>query len=256
MKTKHIYLCDNSIDGIFSAIYAAYESNYGHNNNSIMICDGEYNREIFSDYIDVATDYDKALKVAHTISSKISPQALTVIQRASASYDIDKANAIYQVVVLGLAYGPCVLDQLTQPAVLKLFTLDRNVNNEIMHLNGFLRFKELRSHALFAKINPKNNILPYLANHFTDRFPEENWAIADTVHQSAIFHKKHEGSTYLSLRDVNLDELVHDYSDDELFMQKLWKHFVDTIAIESRVNTNLQRQNLPIRFRKYMSEFN
>ena len=38
-------------------------------------------------------------------------------------------------------------------------------------------------------------------------------------------------------------------------MQKLWKLFVDTIAIKERTNRNLQRQLLPLWFRKYMKEY-
>ena len=34
---RHIYLCEDSAEGIFSAIYKAYEDRYGHANNEIRI---------------------------------------------------------------------------------------------------------------------------------------------------------------------------------------------------------------------------
>ena len=52
-----------------------------------------------------------------------------------------------------------------------------------------------------------------------------------------------------------MDELTLTYSEDEKQLQKLWKLFVNTIAIKERVNPKLQRQMLPLRFRKYMKEF-
>ena len=55
--------------------------------------------------------------------------------------------------------------------------------------------------------------------------------------------------------EVDMDELALTYSEDEKQLQKLWKLFVDTIAIKERVNPKLQRQMLPLRFRKYMKEF-
>ena len=57
------------------------------------------------------------------------------------------------------------------------------------------------------------------------------------------------------MEEVNLDELELQYSAEEKDMQRLWKLFVDTIAIKERINTDLQRQMLPLRYRKYMKEF-
>ena len=36
---------------------------------------------------------------------------------------------------------------------------------------------------------------------------------------------------------------------------ELWKGFFESISIKERENYRLQRQNLPIRFRKNMTEF-
>ena len=54
------------------------------------------------------------------------------------------------------------------------------------------------------------------------------------------------------------DRLVLTLGEDlaeEKEWQKLWKVFVDTIAIKERMNRNLQRQMLPLHFRKFMKEF-
>ena len=53
----------------------------------------------------------------------------------------------------------------------------------------FLRFSELENGVLFATIHPKDNVLPYLAEHFTDRLPSENFMIYDATHQSVAVHK-------------------------------------------------------------------
>ena len=69
------------------------------------------------------------------------------------------------------------------------------------------------------------------------------------------YHKANYKTVYLSMDEVDMDELTLTYSEDEKQLQKLWKLFVDTIAIKERVNPKLQRQMLPLRFRKYMKEF-
>ena len=60
---------------------------------------------------------------------------------------------------------------------------------------------------------------------------------------------------YAAMEEVDFDELSLQYSEDEKDMQKLWKLFVDTIAIKERKNRDLQRQLLPLWFRKYMKEY-
>lgn len=44
-------------------------------------------------------------------------------------------------------------------------------------------------------------------------------------------------------------------SEREDFIQSLFRHFVSTISIEDRKNTDLQRNLLPLRFRPFMTEF-
>ena len=130
-----------------------------------------------------------------------------------------------------------------------------NFTNESHFFIEILRFEELENGTLFGRINPKSEVLPYLADHFADRFAGEQWVIADTVHRTVLLHKANYKTVYLSMDEVDMDELTLTYSEDEKQLQKLWKLFVDTIAIKERVNPKLQRQMLPLRFRKYMKEF-
>ena len=173
----------------------------------------------------------------------------------SLSYIPEKADVIYRVIILALQMGNQVLDHLTDPNVALLFKMERNANNEILHEQGFLRFEELASGVLFARINPKNAILPYLAYHFADRFPEENWVIADTTHGSMMIHERGKGCSYIHAKDEDFDRLLLSYSEEEEVFQKLWKRYIDSVGIKARENISLQNQMLPLRFRKYMKEF-
>ncbi len=44
---RHIYLCENSAEGIFSAIYRAYEEGYPHEHNEVVIDTEGRNMELF-----------------------------------------------------------------------------------------------------------------------------------------------------------------------------------------------------------------
>lgn len=252
---KYVYLCEDTPEGIFTAVYNAYEDRHGIDCTEVKIRSGCFNQEFFAEYISVDTDYEKAVKVARTIQKKISMQAYDFIMKSAISYKPEKADAIYRFIAAGLKMGACVLEHLTAPYMQTLFALERHTDNEIMHLRGFLRFEELENGILFARTNPKNAILPYLAEHFADRFSGEEWMIADTVHETVVIHKKNKGYIHAAMSEINFDELSLQFSAEEHMIKELWNRFVDTIAIEERKNENLQRQMLPLRFRKYMKEF-
>lgn len=252
---RNVYLCEDSAEGIFSAIYRAYEEKNGHRNNEIQINREGFNRQLFCEYVPVETDYERAVKVARTVQREISAQAYEFIHKTSASWRDDKADAIYRLIIEGLHVGAKALQHLTAPHMQILCDIERNVNNEICHCKEFLRFEELENGTLFAKINPKSAILPYMSDHFEDRFSGEKWMIADTVHRTMLIHELEKPTIYVSMEEIEFDELQLTYSRDEEMMQSLWKLFVDAIAIKERINPKLQRQLLPLRFRKYMKEF-
>ncbi|MDI9509308.1 MAG: hypothetical protein QM217_05765 [Bacillota bacterium] len=70
MNLTKIFVCENSIDGIFTAIYQAWSSGYGHANVKIEEeCEKNTysNIQLFSDYIHVKTNIEQALMVSRSI---------------------------------------------------------------------------------------------------------------------------------------------------------------------------------------------
>lgn len=252
---KYIYLCEDSLEGIFSAVYRAYEDGHGHEANEIRVREAGANRELFCEYLSVETEFGRAVKVARTIQEKISHKAYEFVRKAAVSERREKADAIYRFIIHGLHVGNAILQHLGAPFMQILCDIEKCVDNEIGHWNQFLRFEELANGSLFARINPKSEVLPYLADHFSDRFSGEDWIIADTVHQTVLIHHANQKCLYAAMEEVDFDKLSLQYSSGERNMQQLWKLYVDKAAIKERANPNLQRQLMPLRFRKYMREF-
>ena len=252
MITKHIYICEDSIDGIFTGIYDAWASRYGHENNRIVI-DEPMNLTLFSEYFKVETDHDKARSVADSIKRKISDTAYDMICHSALSKDRDKADSIYRFMILGYAMGGRVIDYLSHPAVNHVFCMDRNLNFEVMHYRGFLRFSQLKNGVLVSGIRPANDITEILAPHFQDRLTDENWLIYDEDRKKAAVHQAGYSWIMTDASDLNKEHFT-DYSDQELMMQELWKHFVDTIGIEARKNDKLRLSMMPNRYREFMRE--
>ena len=174
---RHIYLCENSAEGIFSAIYRAYEEGYPHEYNEVVIDTEGRNMELFCEYHTVVTNFEHAVKVARTIRRKISEEAYDFIHRCCGSYEAQKADAIYRFVQEGLRMGRAVMSHLTAPYMQTLFAIVRNFTNESHFFIEILRFEELENGTLFGRINPKSEVLPYLADHFADRFAGEQWGL-------------------------------------------------------------------------------
>lgn len=169
---------------------------------------------------------------------------------------MDKADAIYKTIVLALSMkdGSKVLECLGEPCVSRTFRLSRCMGNEAHHLLGFLRFRELENGILFAQITPKNHVLEFLGEHFSDRLPEENFMIYDATRGQAALHAKGKGFFITDIQGLEEGQLSR-ISREEAEWQRLWKGFFDSIAIEARKNPKLQAQNLPKRFWQNMVEF-
>lgn len=255
-KPKRVYQCEDTPDGIFSAIYDAWASRYGHKYIEIREnIPGEdfHDMELFTEYINVPADSNKAGKVAESIRSKISEDAYETVMKSTLSFKRGKADAIYRFLQLGFHAGGTVMEQLSHPYVFPLFEMERRINFEVQHYYGFLRFCELENHILAAKIRPENHILSLLAEHFADRFPEENWMIYDAGRRAAAFHAKGYPWIMADQREIDTELLEH-YSEGEKDMQAFWQAFVDAIGIKDRYNEKLQYQMMPNRFREFLRE--
>lgn len=258
----YIFLCEDSIDGIFTGVYDAWASRYGHGNISLTTCPTD-NYSLFDEYVTVQTDYEKSEKVARTLRSRLGEDTYTEICQAASSteeYDrkkaMNKGEAIYRTIVLALALkdGSKVLNYLGEPYVNRVFHLSRSTGNEAHHLLGFLRFQELENGILFARIHPRNHVLPFLGEHFSDRLPQENFMIYDASHSQAALHPKGKGFFLTDTGELD-EEMLHRYSPEETEYQKLWCRFFDSIAVEARINPKLQNQNILKRFQQDVIEF-
>lgn len=247
-----VYLCEDTPDGIFTAIYDAWAAKIPDGRLSIRV-EENYMMEFFTDYVYVQTDLEKAVKVARSVSRKIGTQAYDMIYKTALSCEEEKIDVIYHFLKMGFAYGPSVVMMHTNDTVCRLFELSRAVTNESHLFREFVRFGESEEGILIARIKPKNQVLSLIAHHFTDRFPEENFVILDEVHQTGLFHEKRK-EWYLAPLTKEVLEGIWAHSKGAEY-ENLWKAFFRTIAIRERTNPQCQRNHCALRYRDYMVEF-
>lgn len=257
-KLVRIYQCEDSTDGILSAIYEAGISGYGHDYIRIEPqVEGEPDTiALFSEYMKIATDAGKAEKVAKTVMEKISQRAYRYMMYAVSSSAADRGDALYQFLTYGFSIGDKICDMLQFAPAKRVFELQRAVGNEAHFSREFLRFKEVRQEPrlMLAVFEPTNRVLPMVMEHFHDRFLGEWFIIYDKTHREAGFHIPFSAIEIrlLTEEEANqlegLDEKEEDYAD-------LWKTFFHAIAIEERKNEKLQRNLMPLHYQKHVTEF-
>lgn len=255
---KTIFLCEDTPDGIFTAVYDAWNSGLGHRNVALEI-NGCFNYSLFARYRSVSTDYEKSFKVARSLQNKLSRQVFAMAYYAALSEPPAKADAVYRFLVLAFRHGPDIVSMLGLPEVQTVFSLWRRVGNEAHYFREFIRFSDAGSGILFGTIHPKSNVLPLVAPLFSDRMPSETWALLDETRNLAVFHPAGQEWFFTPVsEDQPASFPGHRLSPDiksEDQYRSMWKVFHKTIAIKERVNPRCQRNHLPLWYRKNMTEF-
>lgn len=248
-----IFVCRDDFDSIICGVYDAWMSRLGHSNVKLVLADTG-NLEMFAEYREVEVSEEKIDKVIKAVRQKISAEAFKMIYKASLSWEEQKADWIYRFLIYGFHYGAGVTEFLQIPAVYEMFRLNRSVSGETHLMTEFVRFSEMKEGILLSTIGPKNDVLSLIAPHFADRLNSERWIIYDENRKKAAVHNPDAGWILLSTKDESWQDKLTSETDQNSY-ENLWKAFFDNIAIKERSNYVCQRGHLPLRFRKYMTEF-
>lgn len=257
-----IYVCEDSLTGIFSGIYEVWKRKMTAEEAGLEVGDS-FERRLFCEYIFCKAEERKALAVIRMIQKNLGADVYEKISYALLSADRRKADMVFRAMFEAkkLSRKDRLMEHLGNEAVRAVFGMYRQVANEAHHYKGFVRFRELKNKTLFAKIEPKHAVLPCIAEHFADRFPQENWIIYDKTHEVFLIHEK--GKRYYFLQQYmcmkgdsgSAQNIAGGFSEEEMDYETLWKGFVQSISVAERENRALQNQNLPLRFRTNLVEF-
>lgn len=252
---KKILVCENSMEGIFTAVYDGWHWGNKGIRVGIAVEEPEY-PELFADRVDIISDCEKAMKVARSVRHKLGEQIYEAVCYAVVSTHPDKGTAVFYLLRKALGGGACdrhVLEALADPAVSLVSSLRIKVWHEIHRFYGFVRFRELAGGSLISSIHPENDILELLGPHFSNRFPNENWMIYDEKRKKVLVHEKgKECSVYVQ---VTLNKMSGEFPGDYDEYEALWKSFCTHITIKERTDLDLQKQFVPLKFRSNMLEF-
>ena len=245
LREDVVYRYDGTLDGMLCCIFASYE----HHEMPSVIQSSRHPQSSLFETRSIRTIPEKASRVAAGLRRTAGSEAADLVQLSHLTNLPEKERHALAFTRLAMKTGPSVCSMLTDYRVKTLQQAVRHLQNESHHLCGFIRFAEA-NHTLIAQISPQNDVLPLLDGHFSDRFPEERFIIYDRSRQTALMHLP-SFSRIVPVNELKMPEL----SQEEINIQLLWRRFHQSIAIEGRLNRRLQQNNMPLRFRPNMTEF-
>ena len=239
-----IYVYDGSLAGFLCCVH---ESFYAKELPADILSASDYEPSLYEQKL-IVTDEVKARAVRESIAKSISARALEITDHVFICHHARKELKLLKFLIRAFRVGAKAPFMLGDAEVAEVLAMERHMLGERHLLLGFIRFKDYGG-MLSAVISPKNFVLPLLAEHFINRFPNENFMIYDKTYKAALVYQDKK------LEITAVEEIeFKDESDEEIYYQDLWKKFYKTIGIEERLNPKCRMSHMPKRYWENMTE--
>ncbi|ALB44419.1 MULTISPECIES: TIGR03915 family putative DNA repair protein [Clostridium] len=243
-----IYLYDDTFEGLLTSIYDAFYSN-GSPPTSIYGKSQTNTPLLLGNIVEISTDINKFKKVKNAIINKINFLSLKKIYFAFLSNYEDKGIIIFNYLKIAFKLGPDVHDFLNIDVIRLVDNITKKVLNECHRFEGFIRFNQIEEKLLYSSIEPDNDILELIGDHFKNRFPREYFIIHDISRQKALIYN----TNFYEIIDMDIEtyEKLKFHNDE---YTDLWKTYFKSTTIQERKNLKLQCRMMPKRYWKHILE--
>lgn len=246
------YIYDGTFEGWLCCVGESYESkeipgrirlvtNNAASNDIITEESLFYSRKI-------VTLQEKAVRVRNGITAKIGTGFLHILEKSFCTCRPDREEEMLLFTHKGFRYGMRIMNLRQDPVIRNIHKGLRDLGREIDKWYGFVRFSDMQG-ILVAVIGAKNNVLPFLAPHFTDRFHKEHFLIYDENHKMALVYRPGRCAVIPMERFT-----LGDVGEEEKKYRRLWKEYYEAIEIRPRHNETCRRTLMPKRYWDYLTE--
>jgi len=244
---------DGSFEGLLTCVFEAF--------NRKQFPQQIFKQEVsvlFTENYHVVTDEQKANRVVAGLRKKISESAIQMLFTCWLS-ELEGIEMLeFHYICKSFRETKSIELNFADPDVLELSKIFRKVQREAERMRQFVRFQKTADQYYFAAIKPLYDVLPMVADHFEDRFADQQWIIYDIKRKYALYYNLHK-TEIVYFDDLKIDiqtgRLHHEaLAEDELYFQSGWRGYLRSISIKERKNLRLQRQFMPKRFWKYLTE--
>ena len=238
-----IYLYDESIEGFLSVVLECIQKKEIPKD---ITTENQYIENLFDIPILLETNIKQSNYLTNSLY-EISDWTVYRIHTGFLSGNKNKEMILFKYIVQILKYKNKLNFMRNKETIINIEKLCKQVTNEIHRLKGFLRFELIADKFLYAEIEPDHNVIEFLAKHFKERLPQENWLIYDKKRGIAAAYKEKE------IRYSYIEHIEFHRNKEDIY-QELWKKYFKTIAIKERKNKRCQLNFMPKRYWKNMIE--
>ncbi len=250
-----VFQYDKSFEGLLCAVFEAYDKKkYPESLISQEQIVPLLTREVFA----IETQTEKFLRVLTLLKNKMSVMELNRLNAVWLSEIENSDFLLFQYIKYAIDSKFEHSANFGHPVVLEIHKIAKKVSKEVHAWQQFVRFQKSKDEIYFAPVHPVYNSLPLVIPHFKDRFSSQQWILYDLKRNYGFYYDLSEVHPMVlegsgeHLRTGFVDEeMLH---PDEKLFQELWKKYHTSVSIKERINLKLQKQYMPKRYWKFLTE--
>lgn len=245
---------DKTFDGLLSCIFFSFEVK---EMPDILLENNEVKPLFLDKSYHIITETEKSKRVWKGLEKKISKSAYEMLLIVWLSELPNVDLLIFRYIYNAFKSEKSIELNFGDADVLRCAEIFKKVNQSCHKVIQFVRFQKTADGVFFAPITPDYNVISLVASHFKERYADQQWIIYDTKRKFGLYYdlKNLTEITFLEEPVHKSGKLKEEQMDaEEKYYQKMWKEYFKTMAIKERINPKLQKQHMPVRYWKFLTE--
>jgi len=251
-----IFTYDKTFDGLLSCVFFAYEQKKFPD---FILSESDQKPLFVDEQYRIITEKEKSLRVWKALEKKLSKIAQNMMLSVWLSELPETEMLLFRYIRKNIDHPEGVEMNFGDDDVLRIKEIAQKVAREAEQLRQFVRFQETADGIYFAPVSPRYDVLSLIVSHFQSRYAGQPWIIYDTNRNTGLYYDTRSvvevSFSQKDLSDLRLGVLDEEkLSSDETFFQQMWKEYFKSTTIKERINLKLQRQHMPRRYWRYLTE--
>ena len=251
-----IFTYDKTFDGLLSCVFFAYEQKKFPD---FILSESDQKPLFVDEQYRIITEKEKSLRVWKALEKKLSKIAQNMMLSVWLSELPETEMLLFRYIRKNIDHPEGVEMNFGDDDVLRIKEIAQKVAKEAEQLRQFVRFQETADGIYFAPVSPRYDVLSLIVSHFQSRYAGQPWIIYDTNRNTGLYYDTRSvvevSISQKDLSDLRLGVLDEEkLSSDETFFQQMWKEYFKSTTIKERINLKLQRQHMPRRYWRYLTE--
>ncbi len=250
-----IYKFDGSFDGLLTCVF--YSFKYKERPGLVLGPMGEISM-FYDKLVNIPTEVGKSERVWAALKRKLTGGALNALPIAFMCEDETFYTKEYRFICRIFESDVSVESDFSDADLLAILNNCRKVRGEAHRVVQFMRFQKAADGTYFGMMEPRYDVMHMAISHFKDRFSDSKFIIYDRCRDYGYYY---DGKNLERMRlksdglHMTTGELPENMADpEERLFCRLWRTYFRSIAIPERRNPRKQRQDMPVRFWKYLTE--